>query len=245
MPLELADVTAIANALQGINQHPAPAINSVSVKLPPFWVDNPEIWFVQVEAQFETRNITADKTKFNYVVSALENSTAAEVEALLLNPPAANLYPALKTALIEAFGKSQVTKDNELLSLSGLGDRKPSALLRYIKSLNSNPETLLRAIFISHLPTEVRQILASSSTDNLDEMAKEADRILEAKGNQNQVSSIKNSSFKKSDTSSKGVLCFFHKKFGKNARKCKGGDCSLKALIDNSTENSGNEQAGR
>ena len=57
--------------------------------------------------------------------------------------PSPDKYPALKSALIKTFSKTQSQTDNELLSLSGLGDRKPSAFLRHIRSLNADPETLL------------------------------------------------------------------------------------------------------
>ena len=107
----------------------------------------PAVWFAQVEAQFATRcpPIEADLTKYNYMVAALDNTATDEVEALILSPPAQDKYPAIKSALLKAFGKTQSQKDNELhvLSLSSLGDRKPSALLRQIRSLNADPETLL------------------------------------------------------------------------------------------------------
>ena len=128
MPLEAGDITALAEAIKNLQQ-PAP-VNATAVKLPSFWQGNPEVWFRQVESVFTTRNpaITTQATKFEYVIQALDNSTADRVQNIILDPPE-NSYDALKAALIKAFGKTQAEKDQELLSLNGLGDRKPSELL--------------------------------------------------------------------------------------------------------------------
>ena len=101
-------------------------IEAVAVKLPEFWTDDPEIWFLRAEAQFRSKSIIIDQTKFDYIITALDNRAAAEVKAVLLNPPEQGKYNALKTALLNAFGKSQLQKDAELINISGLGDKKPS-----------------------------------------------------------------------------------------------------------------------
>ena len=72
-----------------------PTLAGVSIKLPPFWSADPEIWFVQVEAQFTTKGIVAQKTRYDYVVSSLTPEFAMEVRDLLLNPPANNPYDTL------------------------------------------------------------------------------------------------------------------------------------------------------
>ncbi len=94
MSLASEDVQAIAQALQELQ--PKPDVNAVALKLPPFWMARPAVWFSQVEAQFATRQppIVADLTKFNYVVAALDNVTAGEVEASSCLPqPKANTSP--------------------------------------------------------------------------------------------------------------------------------------------------------
>ena len=114
MSLNTADVEAIALALalRAVPKDDPPVVHAVSLKLPTFWLSRPAVWFAQVEAQFATRQppITEDLTKYNYVVAALENVAAGEVEALILTPPATGKYGALKAALIKAFGKTQTQK---------------------------------------------------------------------------------------------------------------------------------------
>ena len=63
------------------------ALQAVSLKLPKFWSDDPEVWFIRVEAQLRSKSITADQTKSNYVTTALDNRTACEIKPILLNPP--------------------------------------------------------------------------------------------------------------------------------------------------------------
>lgn len=260
MSLETEDVQAIARALQALlpaaPAAPAAAISSVSIKLPPFWATRPEVWFRQVEAQFATRNpaITIDLTKFNHVVAALDNVTAGEVEAIILSPPPHDQYDALKAALINAFGKTQTSKDMELLSLSGLGDRKPSSLLRHMESLNGDPQTLLRALFLAQLPMEVRRVLAGSSTTELTDLAKEADAIMEAGSTGFSATgiSVVHKPASSSTTMTPRELCFYHTKFGKEARKCNQRGCKMAHLVSSSASTSstaspasGNGRAGR
>ena len=50
-----------------------PAVNTVAVKLPNFWMSDPELWFMQAEAVFNTRSpkVTVDGTKFDHIMTAL------------------------------------------------------------------------------------------------------------------------------------------------------------------------------
>ena len=78
--------------------------HAVSLKLPTFWTSHPEVWFVQAEAQFELRRVTADETKYLYVLAALDQETAMRFLDLIRRPPNEDIYKALKDRLIDTFG---------------------------------------------------------------------------------------------------------------------------------------------
>ena len=78
---------------------------------------------------------------------------ADRVQAVILSPPE-EPYDMLKAALIDAFGKTQAQKDQDVLNINGLGDKKPSELLQHIRNLYANLATLVKAFFLAQLPTE-------------------------------------------------------------------------------------------
>ena len=46
-------------------------ICATSVKLPSFWTDHPEAWFIHVETQFSAKGITRDNTKYEHLIVSL------------------------------------------------------------------------------------------------------------------------------------------------------------------------------
>ena len=58
----------------------------VAVRLPPFWPDRPAIWFAQAESQFEWAAITRQRTKFNYIVSQLNQQQASKMQDIITAP---------------------------------------------------------------------------------------------------------------------------------------------------------------
>ena len=100
--------------------HAAEAISAVNLKLPPFWPTDPHLWFVQVEAQFSTRGITAQKTKYEYVVASLSPEYATQVRDLILHVPAASPYDTLKRQLI---ARTVERRLRQLFQSTELGDQ--------------------------------------------------------------------------------------------------------------------------
>ena len=164
---------------------PEPAVSPVSavaVKLPPFWANDPVIWFAQVEAQFLTRGITSETTKYAYVVASLQPSIAQEVRDLLITPPVASPYTTLKEELVKRTSESEQKRLQKLLTTEELGDKIPSQLLRKMEQLLGDrtlEPSILKQLFLQRLPTNVQLILASTSETDLTQMAKLADKIVE------------------------------------------------------------------
>ena len=151
--------------------------NAVTLKLPEFWESSASAWFAQTEAQFALREITADTTRYYYVVSALGNSTASRVVSLLKNPPAREKYAALKAHLLKTFELSDAERASRLFSLQGLGDSKPSELMDRMLDLmgEHEPDFLFVQLFLRQLPSQVRAALANTMITDCRRLAEEAD----------------------------------------------------------------------
>lgn len=276
------DLTELTSQLPALYQQSS-QVSAVSLKLPEFWTKSPDVWFARVEAQFGTKGITQDQTQYDYVVSALDLDTAEEVQSILIHPPATEKYSSLKRALIKTFGKSQAQKDNELLNINGLGDKRPTALLRKINALNDDPQTLKRALFLSNLPEDVRSILAGHSIADIEALAEAADRIWETRTpnvhhveafpsfDHNVQSGSSSEQFpintpvdavytgrkhpqlprqdrpNSSTFTSASSVCYYHSRFGPDARRCKPG-CKFARLLKSNTGQpflAENDKAGR
>ena len=146
--------------------------HAVLFKLPTFWTSQPEVWFVQAEAQFHLRRITADDTKFFYILAALDHGTATRLLDPISRPPADNKYQELKDQLIETFGLSTHESASHLLHFRPLGDTKPSTLMDEMLALlgDHSPCLLFEQLFLEGMPDEFRiQLVDAKIVDHRNE----------------------------------------------------------------------------
>ena len=131
-----------------------PQINRVAVRIPPFWSDDPEMWFPQVKKQFALPGITKDVTKFNYIAGNLESRYTFEIRDTLTRPPQNNKYALVKTELIKPLGETQEHKMRRLLEREDLVDRNPSCFLRHLRGCAKPfvPDDVLLPFWLGRLP---------------------------------------------------------------------------------------------
>lgn len=163
--------TAVSQVEPTVPEKPL-ATYGVRPKLAPFWLDRPAA----------ASGITADETKYNYVVEQIDRSRLSrDVEDLVTHPPAhGERYGWIKAELIKRFSASEAQRVRLLISGEELGDRKPSVFLRHLHSLagNLNDEKILRELFLQRLPRTVQAILTAQAELSLEKIAELADKIL-------------------------------------------------------------------
>ncbi|XP_035224166.1 uncharacterized protein LOC118196810 [Stegodyphus dumicola] len=154
--------------------------SKVSVKIPPFWIDRPKIWFYTVEAQFKIAGITSEGTKFKYLVAQLDPKFVENIWDIIKDEIATK-YSAAKERLTNVFKESENKRIKSLLTGLELGDMKPSQLLRKMRTLRDNNDVsdkVLRTLWMEKLPDAVKNILIVSY-ESLEKLARVADKIAE------------------------------------------------------------------
>ncbi|XP_034944126.1 uncharacterized protein [Chelonus insularis] len=156
-------------------------IASVEFKLPPFWKQDPALWFIQVDAIFHRKRITSDSSKYWTVISHIDPELLQHVSDIVKKPPEADMYNTLKENLISRLSTTQEQQLQILLDDIELGDNKPLQLLRKMQDLADNKvtEDVLRSLWLKRLPANVRFVLSANVETSLTAAATLADRLVE------------------------------------------------------------------
>jgi hypothetical protein len=114
------------------------------------------------------------------VTSELDEKYVAEVDDIINSPSQRDPYTILKIELIKRLSPSKDQRTRQLLEFEEMGDRKPSQFLRHHRSLAPDiPNDYLRFPWTSHLPANIRTILAGLPEVELEAAALCLDRIME------------------------------------------------------------------
>ena len=239
------------------NNYAAP-VAAVSIKVPPFWSEQPSVWFSQLESQFTIKNITAPATKFAYVVSNLTQEVAVRIPDIIASPPP-DPYNSIKARLISMFVLSDYQKAETLVNLPAMGDQKPTVLMDKMLHLlpaGHDPCFLFKFLFLQRLPADLRVLLMNDVMDLPRDLAAKADILWTARSaRQTNAVSVdqgldpvcalpprRPSSTRpppppgSSSARSGQGYCWYHAKYGAKAHKCES-PCSWRP--------SGNSRSGR
>lgn len=179
------------SASSAADHEAAPEPSRIGLRVSPCWPEQPGIWFNQIEAQFVLNGVTADHTKFYYIMFQLEPKYALEVQDIFVNPPETDKYETLKKELIQRLSTSQTQRVRQLLEQEELGDRTPSQFLRHMRSLAGATvsDDFLRTLWSGRLPAMTRAIVIGQADLPLNKLAEIADQIHEGTA-QKQVASV-------------------------------------------------------
>lgn len=169
-----------ANAQPNNNATTNREVFRVGVKPPTFFKDEPDLYFLQMEAQFRNAGITRDQTKFDHVIAQFDPKYLQTVSDIVRNPPETDKYSALKNRLIKEFTDSDQRKLRRLIKEVELGDDKPSQLLKKMKDLagGSISDDAIKSLWIERLPEGVRAVVSIADGDST-QWAKQADKMME------------------------------------------------------------------
>ena len=159
-----------------------PEVGSLKVKLPSFWPDKPEAWFVQAESNFKARRITNQQSKFHLVVIALDAETLDGVLDLLEDPPAEDPYDQLKARLVQSFELSKVDKIRRAVECQASDDENPIKLADKMMALSrgASGEDVMKTLFMLKLPDAVRKTMWAEPLVSWPEMKARASKLWHA-----------------------------------------------------------------
>lgn len=149
-----------------------------NVSLPKFWRHSPHVWFTHADAVFANHRVSANSTRVNYVLAALDEDGVRAV-ADLVGPHAT--FDAIRQRLIDAYDVPRASLFRSFVQPGGMGDRRPSQLLRDMRAIlpAGIGEEALREFWLLKLPANVRVVVASLDCP-LEPLAIRADHVMEA-----------------------------------------------------------------
>ncbi|KAI4473783.1 hypothetical protein M0804_015177, partial [Polistes exclamans] len=147
-------------------------VNEVTVRLPTFLGNMPDIWFQQIESTFKNRRITSDARKFELVFEALTPDIMEKISDFLRRPPEVDKYSAIKRLILQRLTDSKQKQILRFLNELQMGDKQPSQFLREMRNLVGNlvHEDVLRTRFLQGMPMNIRTHLVGCIETTLDKL---------------------------------------------------------------------------
>ena len=95
--------------------------NLPKFKIATFYSTDVELWFNQIETQFDLHQITDDDERYRLTCAALSGEVVSDVRDVLLQPFPTHKYENLKAILIERRGLTTPKRVNKVISGEKMG----------------------------------------------------------------------------------------------------------------------------
>ena len=249
-------VSDAPNAAAEASDAPGTAAAATPVlHLPAFTSTDAAPWFQRVEALFRLRSVSSSTKKADFVIGALPAEIFSQISRWLATKGTDTIhYEELKTEIILQCEPTPEEKSQKILELlrMPLGDQRPSAALREIRSLQTvlRPDgtsadlDLGRVLWMLRLPQDIRTHITDFAGRSDKDLMKLADSV---RGTSRLAQTVTTAAAHHVDVSdedeyamaaqqrhpprsstqrhvpdaSRRTLCYFHKRFGRDARNCR------------------------
>ena len=228
-----------------------PVIPRSEKKLAEFWTSRPRMWFRLFDGQFPAT--MSEDLRFNTLLNHLPSAALPFVDHVL-RAPGQDPFTRAKTCLVKHYEVSLRDRARILRSLTSLGDKTPTEMLHYMRSLlpGCPDNSLFEVIFIDLLPPNARD--AAVKHELSDDMAEAADKVLAEAPTSPAITAVIDgdmslSQVQRGSTPSSGrktrdtTLCYVHARYGKGAWRCSSPKtCRMREVISkpNNSPASGN-----
>lgn len=156
-------------------------ILSAADKIPPFWIQDPELWFSHVETVFKGDNITNSLTKFQIIISKLQIDILVPARDII-KCPGDKPYEEIKSRLVTTYMESETRRIQQLLEGKHLANKKPSQLLKLMIKLAGygTASGVVKKLWMKSLPPNIHSILISTGLEDINKLTEFADKLQEA-----------------------------------------------------------------
>ena len=143
-----------------------------------FDCEHPSLWFATFELRLACWEIKSEKMRTDMLHAHFTEDSLVAVQDVIFSNAT---YARLKSKLLDRYEPTVSARVFKLLLPQWLGDRRPSEMLSYLKAnvarddISSN---MLRELFISRMPEEIKLSLCMITEASLDQLAKAADRMM-------------------------------------------------------------------
>ena len=221
-----------------------PMARAPSLKFPvrEFYSEDPELWFWQLEATFQVNRVTTEKDKYAVVVFNLPFKVGQRSPRTIASKQ--EPYTTLKKVVVKETDLSNYQRSKKLHALPTLVDQCPSKLLASIRNLQPAQDCgcyCARYHLLSRMPPITRAQLVNQKDLSVDELFALADTIMlsqpylhnlmaevEADRHNTDVLTVRQRSSalppskeKKKKARVKPEICWFHGRYGKDAKSCR------------------------